>query len=350
MSRILASAWASTAETLAMMPTRSLPMTVTMMRWEFLDMVTLTGCRICSVHVTWGDIEGRYRGKYISVRQADVDSILPEKPRSRQQCRVLDPVPRGQEIGVQPGLRGAGFGFPVVTPLHDRRQRHENGFGAAARLQAEQCAAVVDQIEFDVTTAPVSLEIAFGFAEGQISAALDDRRVGVDQVVADAAHEREAGVEVGLRQVVEEDAANSTRFPAMLEIEILVAPFLEPGMGLRAERLQRFAARAMKVHRVFLESIIRRQVHAAAEPGNGLGPDFFRHEVAHVHVHRGHIRVARMQDQGHAHGLERPASEVGPCGSGRRRQGLAGHMREVDAPALKYAAVFYQAADAATTF
>ena len=54
------------------------------------------------------------------------------------------------------------------------------------RLQAEQRAAVVDQVELDVAAAPVQLELALAFAERRVLAALDDRQVGVEEAVADA--------------------------------------------------------------------------------------------------------------------------------------------------------------------
>ena len=57
---------------------------------------------------------------------------------------ALYPIARRQEVGVELVLCAAGFGFPVVAPLHDRRQGHEDGFGAAAGLEAEEGAAVPD--------------------------------------------------------------------------------------------------------------------------------------------------------------------------------------------------------------
>jgi HemY protein len=76
----------------------------------------------------------------------------------------LGKVP-GNEIGprlahafVEHRFRRAGFRLPVVAPFDDRWQRHQDRFGAPARLQAEQRAAIPDQIELDVATAPVGLE------------------------------------------------------------------------------------------------------------------------------------------------------------------------------------------------
>src|SRR5258706_10618872 len=179
--------------------------------------------------------------------------------RGNASAATSHPVARNQEIGVKPGFGRAALGLPVVTPFHDRRQGHEDGFGAATGLQAEQRSAIIDQVEFDVTAAPVGLEIALDFAERQILAAFDNRHVGVQQVIAYAADQHEAGIEVRLRQVIEEDAANAARLPAMFEIEILVAPFLELAVGFRSERFQGLATGAVKVHGIFLEAVVRRQ-------------------------------------------------------------------------------------------
>ena len=54
--------------------------------------------------------------------------------------------------------------MPVVFPARERRQRHQNRFGAAAGLQAERSAAVVYEIEFDITPATIQLEAALALA------------------------------------------------------------------------------------------------------------------------------------------------------------------------------------------
>ena len=71
-----------------------------------------------------------------------------------------------QEIAVQARLGRTRLGPPVVAPGHDRRHRHQDALGAPARLQAEQRAAVVDQVELDVAAAPVGLEVALALAVG----------------------------------------------------------------------------------------------------------------------------------------------------------------------------------------
>jgi len=63
-------------------------------------------------------------------------------------------------------------------------------------------------------------------------------------------------------------------------------------------------------------------------------------------VHGGHIGIARVKNQRHAHGLERRTGQLGPVLRGRRRQLRAAHMRETTACALEHAAAFDDAGDA----
>src|SRR5690606_14626950 len=119
--------------------------------------------------------------------------------------------------------------------------------------QAEQGAAVVDQVELDVAAAAVELELAFALAVGRVAAALDDRQVGVEEAVAHGAQVREVGVEVAV-QVVEEQAADAARLVAMLDEEVVVAPALVRVVArLSAERLAQVAGDAVPVQHVLVE-------------------------------------------------------------------------------------------------
>ena len=89
-----------------------------------------------------------------------------------------------QEVLCQARFFTAGRGLPVITPTHLRWQRHEDGFGAATGLQAEQGAAVIDQVELHVPATAVFLELALLRGVGRVLAALDDWQVGVDEGIA----------------------------------------------------------------------------------------------------------------------------------------------------------------------
>ena len=150
--------------------------------------------------------------------------------------------------------------------MHDRRQRHQNRFGAASRLQAEQGAAVEYEIEFDVAPAPVRLKVALAVAVWRIASTLDDRYVRIQKRIADGALHGEALSKTGLMKVIEEHAADAARLVAMLQIEIFVAPLLEARVFVGAEGFERALARRVEVMRVLLVSVVRRQIRSAAEP------------------------------------------------------------------------------------
>src|SRR5882672_874928 len=129
-------------------------------------------------------------------------------------------------------------------------------------------------------------------------------------MVADAAHQSEAPLEAALVQVVEEDPADAARLAAVLEKKVFVAPALETGIEVRPEGLERLPAREVEVARVLFEAVVGREIHSAAEPpyrrASRLGSD----QETHVHVHRGHEGIARMQHQRHAHRLETPPGKL----------------------------------------
>ncbi len=103
----------------------------------------------------------------------------------------------------------------------------------------------------------------------------------------------------------------------------------------------------MKVPRVLFVSVIRRQIRSAAKPENVGLILRLRDEEPNVHVHRGHVRVARMKYQRHAERLEVSSGQLGPLRAGRRRQGLADDVREADTAALEQIAVLDDARQSA---
>ncbi len=117
-------------------------------------------------------------------------------------------------------------------------------------------------------------------------------------MVADAAHERETVFEAPFVEIVEEQAADAARFVAVLEVEVVVAPFFETRIDIVAEGRRSGLARCLvPVHHVFLVAVVGRQVEAAAEPPDRVLTGFFGNEKAHIGVRRGHVRVAGMDDQ-----------------------------------------------------
>ena len=110
------------------------------------------------------------------------------------------------------------------------------------------------------------------------------------------------------------------------------------------------ATRAVKMNRIFDESVARSKVHASAKPPHGWCVGFLRNEKADVQVHDRRVRVARMQDERYAQRFPRAAGKLGAV----RRRGcghlLASNVRKQNAAALQYSAVFDETRDAATSF
>jgi hypothetical protein len=168
-------------------------------------------------------------------------------------------------------------------------------------------------------------------------------------VLGDAAHEGEAALEAPGVEVVEEEPADAAGLVAVLEVEVVVAPALEPGvqgvgvLAVVAEALAGGAGGAVPVDHVLIEAVVGREVEAAAEPPDRRLAGLLGDEEAHVHVRGGHIGVARVHDQRHAHGAEAAPGQLRPARAGRRRQLVAAHVGEVDAALLEHGAVLQDA-------
>ena len=198
----------------------------------------------------------------------------------------------------------AGLGMPVVLPVHHRWQRHQDRLGSAARLQAEQRAAVEHEVELDVASASIGLELALARAVVAVAVAFDDRDVGFEKGIPDRSHQSKARIKAEFMKVVEEHATDAARFVAVLQEEVLVAPFLEARVLVCTERHQCLLAGRVEVSRVFFGRIVWRQIHTPAEPVDVGFAGLLRNEEPNVHVHGWHKRIARMKDQRHAHRLE----------------------------------------------
>src|SRR5579875_487796 len=242
--------------------------------------------------------------------------------------RLVCPIARFQIDLVQLGLARSGFGVVVVFPADARRQRHQDRFGASGRFQTEDGTAVVEQIEFDVSSpavflkGPLLLRIRFVFAS------LDDGQICLQKMVAAIAYKLEQGLEVAF-EVIEEDATDAAGLAAVRQEEILITPFLH--LSIIHQRLV-FSADALpdlvKVDDVLAVGIIRGQVGTAAEPlALALA------EIAEIGVDGRYHRTAGMQYQGEAAGGEFAAF------TGHLRRELFGqlpmHIGEVDAAFLE---------------
>src|SRR5262249_24860744 len=95
------------------------------------------------------------------------------------------------------------------------------------------------------------------------------------------------------------DSTDASRFVSMLEKEVLVAPFLEPGI----ERLVKLIASALespvKMDGVLRVRVVGSQVGAASKPASRAS-----FKVSEVRGHRRHKRLQRVQHKRHSGGEE----------------------------------------------
>ena len=134
-------------------------------------------------------------------------------------------------------------------------------------MQAEQGAAVEYQVEFDIASAPIGLEVAFAFAVGHVHAALNNGQVAFQKGISHSAGHCKALLKTQLGKIIEKHTAYTAGFFAVLQIKILVAPFLELGMVVRTEGIQRIFAALVEMLRVFFKAVVGGQIHAATIPG-----------------------------------------------------------------------------------
>ncbi len=169
------------------------------------------------------------------------------------------------------------------------------------------------EVELDIPPPPQLLPLLLLLREGHILPALDERHIRRQkrqQTVLDEGEEVLA-VLFRLVEVVEEDPPDAARLAAVLDAEILIAPFLEARVVGAVVLVAGGLDGAVEVDGVLVEEVGRGEVGAAAEPpgvGGAVGVGGF--EVAVVEVHgRGH-GVVRVQDHAEAGGEELEALDV----------------------------------------
>src|SRR5688500_8958540 len=249
------------------------------------------------------------------------------------------PLARRAQHGERGGLGAAGLGLVPVLPARLERQRHQDALDAPAGAQAEARAAVVHQVELDVAAAAQPLPPPLALAPRRADAPADQRQVGGHEGGRAVRDEGEEGLAVAVAQVVEEDPSHAASLAAVGEVEVLVAPALEPRVEGAVVAVAGGTQGGVEVARVLLEEVDRRQVGAAAEPPAAV----VELEVAVVAVHDRHERGARVQDHREADGGEAVGPRIEVLLRHHRREGVlverALHGGDVDAGLVEAAAV-----------
>ena len=224
-----------------------------------------------------------------------------------------------------------------LRPAHLGRHAHQDGLDIAAGFQAEQRAAVVQEVEFHVAAAADELVVAVRLGPGAAHAAAHDGRVGVQEGKAHVPGEGKVLGGAFAVQVVVEDAAEAARFVAVREVEVAVAPRLEfrvvAGVVPVAGGLEAGVEGGGVLLRGGGFGAHGRDVTAAAEPAMG-GDDHAR-----VHVRGRDVRALRVGDQADAGGPEsRVLGRAGHAGAHLGAE-LAGDDGDVHADFFEHAAV-----------
>src|SRR5258705_12483306 len=84
----------------------------------------------------------------------------------------------------------------VLRPFHFRRHRRKDRFDIAASLEPKNRAAVIQQVEFDVASAPDQLLFAVGFVPWRVEIAADELGVDFQEGAADLLGEGKVSVPV----------------------------------------------------------------------------------------------------------------------------------------------------------
>src|SRR5262245_8129785 len=140
-------------------------------------------------------------------------------------------------------------GSTWLRPAHLGRQRHQNRFDIAARHQSKSGAAVVDEIEFGIASAPDKLLVALILGPILVHARAHDLREDRKHRKTHVARKGEVLFPIVL-EIIVEDAAYAPRLVAVLDEEVFVAPFREAVVVIGAMRVAGALQLRMKAYRI----------------------------------------------------------------------------------------------------
>lgn len=193
-----------------------------------------------------------------------------------------DPVDRVLEDGKQLGLGRALGWLVVVLPGGSSRQGHEDTFDPGARgVQAELGATVEDEVELDVAASSDLLPLFLFVREGHVLAAGHERHVGGHKGIEARLDYAQDVAGRAVVEIVKEKPANASRLLAVLDVEVLVTPFLELGVEQRVVLVECVLVGLVEVAGVLLVQVRRRQIGPASEPPR---PDLPRQRVRDLKV------------------------------------------------------------------
>src|SRR5579871_1635853 len=121
---------------------------------------------------------------------------------------------RSYWVGFPPSTAGCSLD---LGPRHLGWQRHQDRLRVPARLETEQRAAVIEQVELDIAAAADQLVTALRLAPALVHMAADDGRIDIEKGDADIAGKGEIPFPIATFQIVEKDSADPARLIAVLQ-------------------------------------------------------------------------------------------------------------------------------------
>ena len=207
---------------------------------------------------------------------------------------LMGPILRLEGNLIEFSLSGVGLGLKIVVPTDKWRERHKDGFGASFGLEAEECAAIINEVELDVAPASVELKLALCFGRGQVLTSFDNRPVGGNEVVADRTKKSKGRFEAALIVVVEENATDASSFVSVWEVEVFVAGFLEAWVELFAKWIAGSFGCVVPVRSVFPIAVVGSEIEPTAKPPDGVASFRLGMKEAHIHMGSRYIRIPRV--------------------------------------------------------
>ena len=131
------------------------------------------------------------------------------------------------------------------------------------------CAAIVEEIEFNVTTTSHELKGLLLLSEGNRLATIDDREVLLSEVEPKVLAEREGLIEVNLlvsAEVVVEYPSDSPSLLSVGKIEVLIAPLFKLWIVGWIVLVAVLFEDRVKVYGILLEQVVGGEVRTPTEP------------------------------------------------------------------------------------
>ena len=134
---------------------------------------------------------------------------------------LLGPLARVLEGVHDLGLGRSLLHLVVVLPARGLGERHEDALDAPTRFEAEDGAAVVDQVELDVPAAAHLLPLPLRRREVIVLVLGHGGQVGGDHVVEALLGESEDLIGRAVVEVIEKDAAQPARLATVRDLDVV---------------------------------------------------------------------------------------------------------------------------------